>query len=268
MAKRYEYVLSPHHVDYGVTLDVEDLRVDPQAQRTLNEKRAQDIADEMIREAVGSIVVSKRPNGDMFIVDGMHRWRACQLTGIKSIVAEVHNDLSQQEEAVLFLIKNRESNKPSAIDEYKVGLTAGLPLFIDTEKVLLSRGLSLGSSSANVIGAVSGVLRITDQYGPEILDRALVVAEEAWGRSRDTWDGMLLGGLGMLLGRHGDLVDDSALAGKLAKAGSAQRWIGNVHSVASAGGTQNSGTGSRLSTAYHLMVKEWNKGKSKNKIVL
>lgn len=267
MPKRYSYDLPPHAVEYGVEVELADLKIDPQAQRTLNERRAQQIADDLVVEAVGSIVVSERATGEKFIVDGMHRARAKQLAGHSTITAEVHRGLTQQQEAVLFLIKNRESNKPSALDEFYVGLTAGLELFVDTHKTLDAHGLTMGSTSTNGVGAVSGVLRITDNYGPEILHRALTVAESAWGRTPSTWDGMLLGGIGMFLGRHGDDINDDELASKMAKVGTAQHWIGRVHSLASAGGTQNSGTGSRLSTCYSLLISTWNKGKSKNKIV-
>ena len=177
-------VLPQHEVDYGVTLNLAELKIDPQAQRTLNERRAQTMADTLVPEAIGSIVVSERVNGDRYIVDGMHRGRASGLNGLTTIVGEVHHNLSQQEEAILFLIKNRESNKPNPLDEYKVGLTAGLPLFIDTDKVLKSHGLDVGSTSANSVGAVSGILRITDDYGPDILDRVLTIAEESWGLRR------------------------------------------------------------------------------------
>lgn len=264
---KYKYVLSDHHVDYGVKLDLGSLKIDPQAQRTLNEKRAQGIADEYVAEAVGSIVVSERANGELYIVDGMHRHRAKQLLGEPTIRAEVHKGLTQQEEAVLFLLKNREAKGPSAIDEYHIGLTAGLPLFVDTDKVLKAHGLTMGSTSTNAVGAVNGVLRITDTFGAEILDRTLQVAEDAWGRTQTTWDGMLLGGIGQFLGRHGDVVNAAELATKIAKSGPAQAWIGKVHSLTTAGGMHHSGTGSRVSTCYGLVLATWNKGRSKNKIV-
>jgi hypothetical protein len=265
---KYQYLLPQHQVEYGVEIPVNDLKTDPQAQRTLNEKRAQGIADELLLEAVGSIVVSERTTGERFIVDGMHRTRALQLKGIPTVRAEVHKGLSLQEEATLFLIKNRESKGPSAIDEYQIGLTAGLPLFVDTEKVLQAHGLAMGSTSTNTVGAVAGVLRVTDTYGPVILDRALQVAEDGWGRARETWDGMLLGGIGQFLGKHGDVVSDKELATKIAKKGSAQMWIHNVHALSTAGGMHHSGTGGRVSTCYQLVVSVWNKGKTKNKIVL
>jgi hypothetical protein len=262
MPKKYQYVLPEHRVEYGIPVLLEDLMIDDKAQRTLNVPRAKGIAENMVPEALGTIIVSQRANGDRYIVDGMHRWHACKLNGIEELAAEIHHGLNQQEEAVLFLIKNRESNKPRALDEYTIGLTAGLPLFVDTEKALKNRGLSMGSTGPNTVGAVAGILRITDLYGHEILERTLKVAEDAWGRTRETWDGMLLGGIGMFLGRHGDDIDEKELAKKIGKT-PAFRWRADVTSLASAGGTQHSGTGSRVTTCYHRIVVAWNKGRRK-----
>ncbi|WP_405520059.1 DUF6551 family protein [Streptomyces canus] len=258
---RYTFELPAHKVDYGVEVEISDLNIDPQAQRTLNERRAQNIADNLVREAIGSIIVSERSNGDLYIVDGQHRWRACALAGIKTIRAEVHHDLTQAQEAMLFLIKNRESHKPRPLDEYHVGLTGGVPLFVDTQRILEKHGLTLGSTSTNGVGAVSGVLQITDRYGSSVFDRTLTVAEGAWGRSAETWDGMLLGGIGMFLGRFGDLVDDKELAKKILDMGTAAKWRSEILSQSSRGGFNHSGTGSRVSTAFRSVVNAWNKGR-------
>ncbi|MFE2441555.1 DUF6551 family protein [Streptomyces sp. NPDC059426] len=248
-------------MDYGVEVPIKDLNIDPQAQRTLNEKRAQNIANGMVREAIGSIIVSKRADGDLYIVDGQHRWRACALAGVPTIMAEIHHDLTQPQEAILFLIKNRESHKPRPIDEYHVGLTGGVPLFVDTDRILKKHELTLGSTSTNGVGAVSGALQITDRYGAAIFDRTLTVAENAWGRSAETWDGMLLGGVGAFLGRWGDLVDDKELAKKMSDMGTAAKWRSEILSQSSRGGFNNSGTGSRVTTAYRLVVNAWNRGR-------
>lgn len=262
MAKSYEYVLRKHDVDYGVRVPIDDLTIDKQAQRTLNERRAQKLASEFIPEAVGTIIISQRENGDKFIVDGQHRWRASQLLDYDTVVCEVHKGLTQTEEAILFLIKNRESSRPSALDEYKIGLTGGIPLFVDTEAVLQKHGLAMGATSVNAVGAVNGVLRITDKYGADILNRTLDVAEEAWGRTPETWDGMLLGGLGEFLGRHGEqITSDSELARKVGKKAPAWKWKSEVHALSTAGGTQHSGTGGRVMTCYHQIVNLWNKGR-------
>lgn len=262
MAKSYEYKLPDHPVDYGVEVATADLKIDPQAQRTLNERRAQKLAETFIAKAVGTIIVSKRANGDMYIVDGQHRWRASQLLGINTVMCEVHHGLSQMEEAILFLIKNRESTRPSALDEYQIGLTGEIPLFVDTQEILDKHKLAMGTTSVNAIGAVNGVLRITEKYGADVLDRTLSVAEGAWDRTPETWDGMLLGGLGEFIGRHGDQVtDDDELAKKIGKKAPSWKWRSEVHALSTAGGTQHSGTGGRVMTCYHLIVTTWNKGR-------
>jgi hypothetical protein len=266
MPGKYTYRLREHHVEYGVTIPLDELQIDDKAQRTLNKKRAMGIAQNLVPEAVGTIVVSQREDGQRYIVDGMHRAFACGVVEIPSLVAEVHHGLDQQEEAVLFLIKNRESSKPNPLDEYKIGLTAGLPLFVDTDAALKRRHLEMGSTSTNTVGAVAGVLRITELYGPDILERSLAVAEEAWGRTKETWDGMLLGGIGMFLGRHGTEVSDKALAEKIGKKAPAFQWRSRITALSSDGGVHHSGTGSRVSMCYQLIVTEWNKGKKKNRI--
>lgn len=264
---RYAYDLPAHRVEYGVEVPIAALKIDPEAQRTLNESRAQSIANNLVQEAIGSIVVSRRPNGDLYIVDGQHRWRVCGLANIPKIMAEIHHDLNQPQEAVLFLIKNRESHKPRPLDEYRVGLTGKVPLFVDTDRILNKHDLGIGSSSTNSVGAVQGVLRITERYGAEILDRTLTVAEKAWGRSAETWDGMLIGGIGMALGKWGDLIDDSQLAPRLLDFGTAQAWRAEVLTQTSRGGFKNSGTGSRLTTCYRLVIDAWNKNRrSQNRI--
>lgn len=266
MPKKYQYVLPNHKITHS-KIDIADLDVDPNAQRSLNENRAKAMARNLVPGALGSLVISERDDGRRFIVDGMHRRYACQVNGITKVAAEIHHGLTVQDEAVLFLIKNRESAKPNAFDEYKVGLTAGLPLYVDTESVLKVHNLSMGSTSVNSIGAVAGVLRVTDVYGPEVLDKTLTVAEMAWGRSAATWDGMLLGGIGMFLGRHGEQVDDlSELATKIAREGIAQHWVSKVVTFASAGGTQHTGTSNRVSTMYDLVVKAYNKGRRTRKL--
>lgn len=267
---KYEYEMDGHRIEYGVEVQIAELRIDPQAQRSLNERRAQQIADNFVEEAVGSIVVSSRVDGGLYVVDGMHRKRACELLGHKVMFAEVHHDLTVRDEATLFLIRNRESNKPAPLDNYKVGITAGLPLFIDTETVLRRHALTVGSKNGpHMVKAVASVLRITETHGPDILDRTLGVAEAAWGREARTWDGVILAGLGEFLGRHGDDVDDQLLAMKLARKGGVNWWFGRISQAASLGADgalQGSGTGSRLIAGYRLILAAWNSGRRKNRL--
>ncbi|MFJ2371257.1 DUF6551 family protein [Streptomyces sp. NPDC087769] len=262
MPGSYAFHIPDHKVDYGVEVEVSGLYIDPQAQRTLNERRAQKIATNLISAAVGSIVLSQREDGRRYIVDGQHRWRACALAGIATLRAEIHYGLTQAQEAMLFLIRNRESHKPRPRDEYHVGLTGGVPVYVDTEMILKKHSLTLGSTSVHSVGAVAGVLGIVDRYGATALDRTLTVSEAAWGRTADTWDGLLLGGIGMFIGRWGDHVDDQELARKLSAQGPAGRFRGGVLAHSSSFGVDaRSGGGSRVVSAYRLVALAWNRGR-------
>jgi hypothetical protein len=268
---RYTYDLPDHEIQYGVELSTDDtlVRIDPQAQRTLNERRAQGIADNLQLSAIGAITASRRADGSLWMVDGQHRRRALQLKGIGQMHAEVHEGLNQRQEAILFLIKNRESSRPMALDEYKIGLTGEVQQFVDTEKVLVGHGLVAGrGTSANQVGAVSAIVRITERFGDEALDFALTVAEIAWGRTDSTWEGNLLGGLALFYDKIPDIRNrQKDLGEKLGKSGPAYAWVGKMHAAASGGNVHGTGSSGRASSAYKLFVAAWNKGRRPNQRV-
>ena len=251
------YDLPNHDVDYGRKVALDDLKIDPQAQRTLNERRAQKIADGLERPAIGTIIVSERKDGQLYVIDGQHRKRALELEGYETVEAEVHKGLTKADEAKLFLLKNRESSKPNPIDQYKIGVTGGLPQYVAIEKVLKKHNLAVGTSSANRIGSAAALVRIMERYDAEVFERVITVAEEAWGRTQATWNGMLLSGLGRLLGKHPGIVDDERLVKKL-RTKSADWYVAQVHTLASGSGITGTGTGSRITAANVLFMRAWN----------
>lgn len=268
--RKYPYELPDHKVKDGVRMDVHALTVEPETQRNLKHSRAKGIADNIVPSAIGTIIVAHDADTDSYyIVDGQHRWTACQMAGIKNVTCEVHYDLTKQQRAILFLLKNREASAPTPMDEYRIGLTAELPLFVDTDAILTRHGLAMGHRSTNGIKAIQTVLRIVDTYGPDVLDRTLHVAQSAWGRTADTWDGMLLSGISEFIGRHPDLLtdtsDDIDLADRLGKR-TASKWVADINLRASLGGTQHSGTGSRAACAYQAVKDAWNRGRRVRKI--
>lgn len=121
----YEYHLPDHRIEYGIMIPVEAPKTDAQSQRALNKNRAAAIADNLQLSAIGTITLSER-DGTLWVVDGQHRQQALRLAGEKNMPCEIHYGLTRQQEAVLFLIKNRESARPGAYDEYKIGLTGGV----------------------------------------------------------------------------------------------------------------------------------------------
>jgi len=262
---KYNYDLPPHKVEHA-HLKLRILRVDEKAQRVLNESRAANLSKNFIPEAAGTLVVSRRGR-QYYIVDGAHRNEAGKMRGIESLPCEIHHGLTVAQEAQLFLLKNREGTKPSAADEYKVGLTAELPIYVDTKAVLDDHGLEVASSpSANQIAAISGVISIVDRWGEDVLDRVLTIAEGAWGREARSWDGTLLGGLGRFIGLHGDDINDRQLMEKIMLKGGAATWLRTAIDGATLAGQQHAGGGGRTAAMYRALVRVWNANRRSGRI--
>ena len=263
MAK-YDYVIPDHEIEIGVMLKVSTLKVDAQAQRALVKGRVEKMAEDYQPAGIGTIEVSRRKDGGTYVIDGQHRVKLCEIVGEEEIPANVHIGLDRQAEAMLFLLLNQESLRPTAIDEYRIGLAARLPLFVDIDKVLLAHGLGVGSgSSTNRIAAIANVRDAVKRHGPVALDRALTIAEGAWGRQAETWEGMLLGGLTAFVGKHGDDPayltggGDASLETRLARKG--WSWaMRETMNESTAQGTRHSGGSGRPAAAYRVFVGAWN----------
>lgn len=259
-----KYNLRPHKVQMKkVTLL--NLKVATQpgkvAQRVATQERIDKLSREWITSAAGPLIVSERANGDQYVVDGWGRTNAAIANGIDTLMAEVHYGLTLAEEATLFLLKNKESKQVSVLDNYNVGLTAGDPVYVQTQAMLDKHSLVAGGSGANGVGAVAAIVRITESYGADTLDRALSIAEATWGRSAKSWDGMILGGLGRFLHKHGGDVKDHDLVKKIQPLGVPELVIQKIITRASVGSTQQTGTGGRISAAYGTFLDAYNKGR-------
>lgn len=268
MAKnKYDYNLPDHKIQHGVEVDLETLLIDPQAQRELDDRRAQGISNNLIPSAIGSLTISQRDDGKRYVIDGMHRRRAAQLAGWATMPAEIHYGLTVEQEAILFLIKNKESKAPNPIAEYKVGVTAGVPIYRDIAESLKKFNLIVGTNSANQISAVRALETIVRRWGTDTLEATLAIAEQAWGRTQETWNGALIGGIGEMLGTHPEVIQDSAqLVKAVQKKGPPSMWIGLAMAGLRSGSADNLRRG-----VYKSLVEVYNKSlhsQSKKRIKL
>ncbi len=264
MANNINYTIRDHHIDYGVKVVLADLIVHEDAQREVNIRRVNSMAANFMPNAAGSLVLADY-NGALSIVDGMHRALAAAKAGLTEMEAEVHRGINREEQAQLFLIKNRESRKPKPLEQYKVGVTAGLSPYVDVERVLGDRGLAVGRHKTREIRAVATLLRIAEIRGPAVLGRALDTIKEAWDSAPESWEGPLIEGVARFLHLHGEEATPSVLAAKLRKSGTAATWISKIIGAASSG-LYGAGDNSRATISYRLVVECWNKGRSSRRI--
>ncbi|MFD8688359.1 DUF6551 family protein [Streptomyces sp. NPDC059651] len=277
-SKEYTYDIPDHPIEY-IKVDPTAIRFDPRAQRNLNKARAQAIAEKLVPTALGTPIISQREDGQ-YAVDGMHRVYACQLIlagkvsaseavreAVQSITCEVHSDLSMANEASLFIIKNKESSKVGPNDEFRIGVMAGHPLFVDTNNVLEKHQLKVGSSSAHGVRGIKGILSIVMDQGPDILDQSLTIAEDAWGRTADTWHAVTIGGIATVMSKHPELKP-TELAEKLKRQGDPTAFKAKIQTIATNNNTRADGTKGRLKAAHLAVASAWNANRRVNRIPL
>lgn len=276
-SKDYSYDIPDHPIDY-IKVDPRTIKFDPRAQRNLNKARAQAIAEKLVPTALGTPIISRRADG-LYAVDGMHRVYACKLIltekvsvseevreALQTITCEVHSGLSMANEASLFIIKNKESSKVGPNDEFRIGVLAGHPLFQDTNAVLEKHQLKVGSSSANGVRGIKGILNIVMEHGPEILDLSLTIAEDAWGRAPDTWHSVTIGGIATVMSKHSDIVNPKELAQKLKRQGDPTSFRAKIQTMATNNNTRHDGTKGRLKAAHLAVASAWNAHRRVNRI--
>ncbi|MGW8378560.1 DUF6551 family protein [Streptomyces sp. ODS28] len=275
--KDYSYDIPDHPIEY-VEVDPREIKFDPRAQRNLNKSRAQAIAEKLVPSAIGAPILSQR-EGHLYAVDGMHRVYACQLIlsgkvtaseevgkAIQQIKCEVHFGLSMANEASLFIIKNKEASKVGANDEFRIGVVAGHPLFADTNAVLEKHQLKVGGRTTNGVRGIKGILNIVTEYGPETLDQSLSIAEDAWGRTPDTWHSVTIGGIAIVIFTHPDLVKPKELAQKLRRQGDPLNFKNKIQTIATNNNTRTDGTKGRLKAAHLAVASAWNANRRINRI--
>lgn len=275
--KEYSYDIPDHQIEY-IKVDPRTIKFDHRAQRNLNKSRAQAIAEKLVPTALGTPILSQRADG-LYAVDGMHRVYACQLLlagkataseevreALHTITCEVHSGLSMANEASLFIIKNKESSKVGPNDEFRIGVLAGHPLFQDTNTVLEKHQLKVGSSSVNGVRGIKGILSIVMEHGPEILDLSLTIAEDAWGRTPDTWHSVTISGIATVMSKHSDVVNPQELAQKLKRQGDPTSFRAKIQTIATNNNTRHDGTKGRIKAAHLAVASAWNASRRANRI--
>lgn len=234
-----------------VFVRLSDTTIDRDVQRALNSSHPifKSIFDP---DEFGVGIISKREDGSLVVLDGQHR----TAHGIKSgfghheFLFFVHDGLTKDQEAAIFLAAQDRRVRVQAIDVFRLSVVAGSERHIAIIKILESFGLQVaGHQREGGVAAVASLLRIYDEKlkvpRPEaptaaqkgqLLSRTLHVLTSAWAKERDAFDGALLDSVAAFLLKSGVTVDGHGLSKRLAKAGTPARIIGKIRSLHEAKG--------------------------------
>lgn len=191
----------------------------------VREKRVEEIANSWDPSKVGTITVSRRPDGSLFVPDGAHRVSAARIVGQSTLPAIVHNGLSHSEEAALFTGLNTFT-QPSPISRFLARAAEGEEVANEIKGIVQAHGWNIAQNgdrgSLSAIAAAERVYRsavatLPDGRHPEVLDWTLDVITAAWEYDRESAHGAILQGLGQLVGRFGPDIDTKRLVAEMAQ---------------------------------------------------
>lgn len=213
-------------VQYGVWLRIADLKVHPTVQRRFDPAWAKKLFQTFDPDCLGQLKVVKDGKGYL-VFDGQHRlWAAREYLGSdQTVPCEVHDHIPVSRQCELFLASNN-AKAPKAIDKFLIHVRAEhetenkIVGVLARHKLKVDHGATDGS-----VRAVVALRTVFTRYGEPILDRSLWVLRTAWGGEPDAYSSQLLSGLGLLIHRFADVIEDKELSLKMSKASGPAKFI-------------------------------------------
>lgn len=202
-------------------LEIDLLHIDPSYQRDVSMDLVQKIAAEMETQAYEPILVSRRRNGDLFIVNGQHRTAAAKLAGWTTIQAKVVEGLDQKREAALRL-KGNVRLTDRGLERFRAQLAAQIPESLEIRDLLERFGTKINGSPVmhegiNSAAAIESVYRRDKGV---LLTRTLEVLADAWGTPEGSKaTSSVLKGVSWFLEQHGGETDRNRLVERMTKLG-------------------------------------------------
>lgn len=127
-------------------VDLSKLNIDPAYQRTQTENAIGRMAENWCWVACGCLIIARRPDGSLVVMEGAHRVKAAKKRGIESLPCMIWDVPTVADEAQMFIWINTMRKSVKADELFASGVTANDPTCIVVEKMLASHGYRPGSS--------------------------------------------------------------------------------------------------------------------------
>lgn len=167
------------------------------------EDRAKKYGKHFDERKAGIVLLSLRWDGQYACVDGWTRTRAARYAGKSTILSHVYRDLTQEEEAEVYLACNRDSKSPSALDTFKAELCQGDKAALEIKKTVEVYGLRIGtnSDSPDTINAITALKRV-HKMGDDSLLQTLGTIIRLWDYDQHAFQGRMIEGLAIYMRRY------------------------------------------------------------------
>lgn len=236
------------------------------AQRPYNEKRAQKIADTFDFDLFDPITVTlPNGNGIYHVIDGQTRKGAAQM--LFDDEAEVPCRVVDAEDparaAQIFRLINKGRKKPSAVEDFLVGVTAGERAECTINEIVTNLGYHVaGNKTPTSIPAVKALMNVYKAHGQEVLKETLMTIKCTWRDDSHALDGPVIEGYADLISRHRGHLDWQRLREHIAKAFTPGQLLGLAKN-------ERELVGGTMPNAVRIMlIRTYNKGIKKGRLAL
>lgn len=168
------------------------------------------------------LVVARRANSDLFVIDGQHRLEAAKMRGdIAQLPCVVVEYTSAADEAASFVHLNQQRRPLTRIDLFKAAVASEDPEACAIIEALHRAGLSIAPHSnytvwkPGMVSNIGGIEAAWRKHGARCTERALVVLGRAWTGEVLRYAGTLFPGIAAICGEDGDKLDVGLLCGML-----------------------------------------------------
>lgn len=170
---------------------VERLSVDPEYQRATDRPQSKRMIAAMAREWDWSLcqplVVSRRADGSLFIIDGQHRHAGASARGdIPHLPCVVLSNIVQSDKARAFVAINTRRQKPTQSEIFSAMLAAGDSAAQETRELMQQTGWRLRAHggtavyNAGDLGCAPTIAKVVRSHGSAVARNALAAMREAW----------------------------------------------------------------------------------------
>lgn len=160
-------------------VDKSTLQIDHEYQRKcVNQHRVREIARCWIWAACGVILVSRRPDGSLWVYDGQHRVLAALLReDISSLPCLVFDMDALSDEAAAFVAANTVRGPMRATEKFRGLLVAEDEIALEVQRIAKSCGYAIGGDGPRSLRCVGTLLRLAKTNTPVLKDVLALLAE-------------------------------------------------------------------------------------------
>lgn len=180
---------------------LEDLNIDPLYQRPLRATKLSKMIEEFNPDELTAIVVSRRSDGTLWVLDGQHRVEVLSRLGKAVVLGDIREGLTREQEAFLFYRLNEGQTAVGAWDKFRARLASKEPVAVRINGITEEAGFRIILHSGSTaderhIAAVSSLERL---YNIGKLKTTLEVIGAVWPHDKGAVQSYVLQGLGAFL---------------------------------------------------------------------